>query len=348
MKIKLETKSGVFTYTGDCSEPILFSGLSAGLSLPYECATGTCGSCRARVMDGSVEMAWPEAPGAAKLKRDKGDVLMCQARANSDCVLRVPANVTQATDLSAAPKWRVARIAVARQLTADVIHFDLTLSSPMTFKAGQFAVVETPDVLGGRAYSMVNYVEGTNELSFVVKRKPGGGFSEWLFANELVGKELKIFGPLGAATFGPEDQKDFIGIAGGSGIAGIMSILERATLTEHFRKHKGYIFFGVRTLADGFYVKELADYVDKAQGALEVTLALSDEAPASPTHPEFPQVRLDGGFVHEAAKRAMEGRYGDNAMGYVAGPPPMVDGALRLLLTEARLPPQSIRYDKFA
>jgi len=32
----------------------------------------------------------------------------------------------------------------------------------------------------------------------------------------------------------------------------------------------------------------------------------------------------------------------------VAGPPPMVDGTLRFLLRDARIPPQFIRYDKFA
>jgi hypothetical protein len=33
---------------------------------------------------------------------------------------------------------------------------------------------------------------------------------------------------------------------------------------------------------------------------------------------------------------------------YVAGPPPMVDASLRLLLREARLASSDIRYDKFS
>jgi toluene monooxygenase electron transfer component len=32
---------------------------------------------------------------------------------------------------------------------------------------------------------------------------------------------------------------------------------------------------------------------------------------------------------------------------YVAGPPPMVDGALRMLVLEARLDGTDIKYDKF-
>jgi len=51
--------------------------------------------------------------------------------------------------------------------------------------------------------------------------------------------------------------------------------------------------------------------------------------------------------VHEAAKRAMAGKYA-NVRAYVAGPPPAVDATLRVLLLEARLPATEIRYDKFS
>ncbi|MGI9501545.1 MAG: 2Fe-2S iron-sulfur cluster-binding protein, partial [Geminicoccaceae bacterium] len=90
MTITLQTKSGEFAVEGGVGEPLLHAGLRAGLRLPYECATGTCGTCRARVMTGDVDRGWEDAPGAAKLKREKGDVLMCQAVARSDCLLRIP------------------------------------------------------------------------------------------------------------------------------------------------------------------------------------------------------------------------------------------------------------------
>jgi toluene monooxygenase electron transfer component len=35
-------------------------------------------------------------------------------------------------------------------------------------------------------------------------------------------------------------------------------------------------------------------------------------------------------------------------IGYVAGPAPMVDGAIRMLIAEAGLSSQWIRYDKFS
>ena len=132
------------------------AGLSAGLSLPYECATGTCGTCRARVMSGNVEMAWPEAPGAQRLKRDKGDVLLCQSHAKGECLVRVPAEV-HAGDSEIVPRRHKGRIEGLKKLTADVVDFEVALDSKTRFQAGQFMVVASADVTGGRSYSMVNY-----------------------------------------------------------------------------------------------------------------------------------------------------------------------------------------------
>jgi len=194
---------------------------------------------------------------------------------------------------------------------------------------------------------MVNFAEKTDRLTFVIKRKPEGAFSDWLFDGDILGAELDLFGPLGDATFRPEEDRDLLCIAGGSGIAGLMSILDHAVSVDHFLEHKGQLFFGVRTLTDGFYLGELASLVDKSRGALDVTLVLSDETAPSTTHPSFPELRLANGFVHEAASRLLNGSP-NSKTGFVAGPPPMVDGAIRMLISQAGLTPGRIRYDKFS
>src|SRR5215470_14618051 len=110
MKIIVETNSGIFDFECEATDRLLYAGLSQGLTLPYECATGTCGTCRARLMAGSVRVDWEEAPGFATLKRDKGDVLMCQVRPAGDCVVRVAAKVAARRDRDALPGHRSARI----------------------------------------------------------------------------------------------------------------------------------------------------------------------------------------------------------------------------------------------
>ena len=347
MKITIESNSGTFDFACETGERILHAGLVHGLALPYECATGTCGTCRGRIVAGSAHVEWNEAPGFAKLKRDKGDILMCQAHPTADCTLRVPAKIAPHAKPETQPSRRTGRISAVRRLVEDVLDFDLLLSRPMTFDAGQFVVLETPEVVGGRAYSMVNFAADTGRLRLVVKQKPGGKFSDWLFGGDVGGSEVAVFGPLGRATFDPAEGRNVLCIAGGSGLAGMMAILEHAVGAGTFRERTGHVFFGVRTLADAFYVGELAAYAAAAGASLEVTLALSHAPVETERHPQFPAVRLAAGMVNEVAARAMAGRY-DNLVAFVAGPPVMVDLVLRHLTYEVKLPRAYVRYDKFA
>ena len=343
MKISVQSKSGALAFDCDARELILHAGLRQGLNLPYECATGTCGTCRARLMSGDVDVRWKEAPGGARLKPGKGDILMCQTRARSDCVLRVPSELV--VSAKSRPRSRRGVIRGIRRLTQDVAHFEVDLSAPMTFEAGQFVVIESADLSGGRAYSMVNFETDVNRIALVLKRKPGGRFGDWLFDERHEDRDVKVFGPLGRAVFRPEEDKNIVAIAGGSGIAGMMSILERAVQADYFRAHKGAVFFGVRTLADAFYLDRLSSYVAASHGNLDVTIALSDETAATRSHAEFAALKLASGMVHEVAGGARTG-WSDNAIVYVAGPPIMVDAAI-LMLIKGGVAARDIRYDKF-
>jgi toluene monooxygenase electron transfer component len=344
MKILIQSKNRDFAIECNQGEPVLHAGLRQGISLPYECATGTCGTCRARIMSGDLDTGWRQAPGLAQLKPEKGDVLMCQARPRTDCVLRVPANVDVLS--GPLPGQRRGVISVLRKLTTDVAHFELSLSSPIRFEAGQFVILEAAGLSGGRAYSIVNFEPASDRISLVLKRKPGGGFGDWLFDRAEKNVELAVFGPLGRAVFRPHEGKDILCIAGGSGIAGMLAILERAIQCDYFASHRGYVFFGVPRLPDSFYLEELGRYATASHGRLEVTVALSHQAASFSWHEREPSVRLVSGFVHDVAAQAMAGRWA-SIIAYVAGPPPMVTAALRVLI-QSGLPPQHIRYEKFS
>ena len=64
------------------------AGLAAGINLPYECGSGTCGTCKARLIEGEIDDRWPEAAGRKYLKQP-GEFLMCQCVARSDCTVEV-------------------------------------------------------------------------------------------------------------------------------------------------------------------------------------------------------------------------------------------------------------------
>jgi len=348
MKVRGRSKTDKFTFTCEEGERILYAGLRSGLALPYECATGTCGTCKARVREPeTIKDLWPEAPGNAYLKRERGEFLMCQACAVADCEIAVPAKMDAASAKHIAPVSTRGRIVNSRRLTHDVIAFDVEISDPMKFHAGQFVVIEVSDVEGGRAYSMVNFEPVSRQLQFVVKKKPDGGFSEWLFNSKIDGTEAKVWGPLGQAIFRPDEAKNILCIAGGSGIAGMMSILAHGCQEQYFASRKGNLFFGVRTMKDAFFLDELSSFVAAHPDNLKVTIALSDEETTPGETPHNGTLEFATGFVHSVASERMLGRY-DDVVAYVAGPPPMVDGAIRSLIVDARLPAEMIRYDKFS
>ena len=345
MKISVKARNGAGSFDCEPGEKILHAGLRSGLELPYECATGTCGTCKARLVNGRVESEWPDASGRSYLKTE-AELLMCQCLAREDCTLEVSVLKTRDATVPL-PSALGGVVRRRRRLTHDVAAFDVELERPLDFDAGQFALITVPGIAGARAYSMVNFDRRAERLSFVMKKKPRGAVSEWLFGEEVDGTRVSLFAPLGHSTFQPGLSKHVLCIAGGSGIAGMMSILQRACEENHFTDWDGHVFFGVRSERDAFFLDELQALRARYPARLAVTVALSDEdVPASlpATHPGFGFAR---GFVHAVAGERMKDRF-TGLRAYVAGPPPMVDASLRLLLREGKLPPADIRYDKFS
>jgi toluene monooxygenase electron transfer component len=344
--ITVTARNGTRDFACDPGEKILHAGLRHGVELPYECATGTCGTCKATLVSGRAESQWPEAPGRRYLK-GAADILMCQSVAHGDCALQVGGALKPWEPDTVAPRALRGRLSAFRLLTADVAAFQVTLDEPLDFAAGQFALLQVPGIAGARAYSMVNFDRRAGRLAFLVKKKPGGAVSQWLFGGATDGARIGLFAPLGHATFHPGVRRHLLCIAGGSGLAGMMSILSRACAEDHFAAWDGHVFFGVRSAQDAFFLDELDAFRARYPSRLAVTVALSDEDVPASLPAAYPGFGFARGLVHAVAGERMTGRFAD-VRAYVAGPPPMVDASLRLLLREARLPPADIRYDKFS
>ena len=346
MRVQLNARNRAYHFEAEPGARMLYSGLAAGINLPYECGSGTCGTCKARLIEGDVDDRWPEAAGRKYLKQP-GEFLMCQCVAVSDCTIEVASFVYNMDPGACIPELRAGTIRRTKTLTRDVMSFSVELETPADFDAGQFVAMQVPGVPGYRGYSMVNFERGATALDFVIKKKPGGGASQWLFDGGAEGQPVEVFGPLGAATFYPNLAKNILCIAGGSGIAGMMSILSRARQERYFDQFNGYVFFGVRTYSDGFYLAELSELAAAFPERLHVTVALSDEPVPAEACAAYPALAFEQGLVHEIAGKAMQGKY-QNVRAYLAGPPPAVDASIRMLLLQAKLPTDHIRYDKFS
>jgi toluene monooxygenase electron transfer component len=337
------------THTFDCAdgEVILHAGLRQGLALPYECGSGTCGTCKAALVSGDVDAGWADAPGRSFLKAERNEILMCQAVARSDCALTVRARMKAPGPRDIVPSRHNGVLAAVTPLNRDVLRLEVRLDEAITFDAGQFMLVGHDAFAGRRGLSMANFERPTDRLIFTVKLKAGGGLSDWLTGGKRVGERLDLFGPLGRAIYRPGEVGDIVCIAGGSGLAPMLSILALARDVGHFEDHTGQVFFGVRAIDDLYAMAELDAARAAHPGRVSITIALSEQAPGEEAARAWPGVAFAMGLVHEVAGQALDGKL-DGATAYLAGPPPMVDGAMRMLVTQAKMPPNRIRYDKFS
>ena len=347
MRIQVNARNRGYEFEARPDERVLHAGLRAGIALPYECATGTCGTCKATLVGGTVADGWAGAPGKKFVKPERREFLMCQCAASADLTLEVDKFVHAAEAGACTPDSCSVVLRAPRQIAPDVMAFSVALEQPRDFDAGQFVLLAPLAMTGYRAYSMCNFERGARRLDFVVKRKPDGGFSEWLFGANREGERLSMFGPLGSATFDPTLAKNVLCIAGGSGIAGMMSILARASRERYFERWCGWVFFGVRTMRDTFFLDELSSLQREFPERVQITVALSDEDVPASAALDWPALGFERGLVHEVTERVMTGKYHD-VRAYVAGPPPCVDAAIRVLLLKAKLTTNNIRYDKYS
>jgi toluene monooxygenase electron transfer component len=345
--VEARSKLSSCSFRAEPHEPLLYAALRAGVAVPYECGTGTCGTCKARRVAGVVVGDWGEAPGKAFLRADREEVLLCQTRALSDCSFEIPGNVNLASTARVRPYFGRGNLGRIEFLTPDMLELLIELDPPLDFDAGQFAVMRTPHIAGFRGYSMVNHPGSAKQATFVVKRKADGAFTEWLFSRARGGEPIEWFGPLGSAIFTPQEQRSIVCIGGGSGIASIMSILEIGCSSRHFDHFEAAVFFGIRTSADAFYLDRLERLAQSFPNALSITVTLSHDVPAPELGQRYPSLRFESGFPHEIAARDLAGRFAGR-VAYLAGPPVLVDVSIRMLITQGRLPVRDIRYDRFS
>ena len=84
--VTIELYGDVFTYEVEDDETILDGALRNGIDAPYACMSGTCNSCQASVVEGSVEME--DADALTDEEIEQGEILTCCAKPTTD-ILKV-------------------------------------------------------------------------------------------------------------------------------------------------------------------------------------------------------------------------------------------------------------------
>ncbi|MDV2477545.1 2Fe-2S iron-sulfur cluster binding domain-containing protein [Rhodococcus zopfii] len=180
-------------------ENILAAGRRAGVWLPFECGWGSCGTCKATLVSGEVELLFPEAPAIDPRDERRRRKLTCQTTATTDVTLKVtrlgPFEERPTTD-------RVAQLVDKRELGPGICSFTFALDAPADFRPGQYAILELgPDLR--RCYSMAG--GPGDEITFVAKHYEGRPGSTALHALE-VGASVPIAVPFGDMWLRDDDS----------------------------------------------------------------------------------------------------------------------------------------------
>jgi len=129
-----------------------------------------------------------------------------------------------------------ATITAIREESANSKTFTLDVKVPWTFKAGQHCVIRLTDEADYRAardYS-ISSAPSSNVIEITVGRAKGGEVSGWLHDRTKIGDKVEISKQLGDDfTWNPGDTRPLLLIAGGIGVAPLMSMLREHRLQGH-------------------------------------------------------------------------------------------------------------------
>src|SRR5258707_10056950 len=84
------------TFAAEPNEKILEAALRQGITLPYSCRNGACGTCKATLRSGQVDYGEYQDKAMSPSERSAGKVLLCQAKAQSDVAVEAREIVTPA------------------------------------------------------------------------------------------------------------------------------------------------------------------------------------------------------------------------------------------------------------
>lgn len=329
-RIVLENGAEFSCQPGDT---LLRAGLRAGIGLPYECNAGACGTCKVEVIEGAVHELMPDAAGLSERDRRKNRVLACQCVPTTDCRLKVRTDAVYVPPVP--PARRPVRLTAIRDITHDIREFCFQGDDPATFVPGQYALLE----LGGitRAYSLANRPNPAGEWRFQIRRVPGGSATTRLFAADPAqGLDAVLDGPYGLAYLRPTPRA-VVCIAGGSGLAPMLSIAKGYANDECFADRPLYFFHGGREgrdLCD-------PDWMRSETGLGERLHYVPSVSAATESGPGLRQ-----GFIHQVLETELHGRLTEFDF-FCAGPPPMLRAVESLLIEQAQLPPERLHFDRF-
>jgi ring-1,2-phenylacetyl-CoA epoxidase subunit PaaE len=226
---------------------------------------------------------------------------------------------------------------------AVIVSFDVPapLRDVFGFTQGQYLtlrkLIDGQDLR--RSYSICAGVDDA-ELRVGVRKVRGGVFSNWINEHLRPGDTISVMAPQGRffVPLNPASRRHHLGIAGGSGITPILSIMKTVLAREPASRFT--LIYGNRSLKSTMFKEEIEDLKNRYMTRLVLQHVFSDE------HTDAPLNRgvMDRAKIGEFLGALVPAAGIDHA--YICGPFQMNDEAEAALLA-AGVAPERIHIERF-
>jgi CDP-4-dehydro-6-deoxyglucose reductase len=274
-------------------DSLLQAGLKAGLKLNYGCGNGTCGLCKARVVEGAVVKTMPFDYPLSEAERLQGHTLLCAHSAASG---EIVIETLEARGPGEIPEQEImVRVRAVQPLGRDtlLLHLQTPRTSRLRFLAGQSVTLYGGSEGAGAhaTYPVASCPCDDRNLHFHVGRDDADAFAALLHGGAIrPGDAVRLWGPVGDFVLA-ESERPLAFVACDTGFAPVKSLIEHAMATDAtesisldwlaLRADGHYLANQCRAWAaalDGFrYAPHTA--ADAAAGARAVVAALAGALP---------------------------------------------------------------------
>ncbi|KPF94812.1 hypothetical protein IP86_21040 [Rhodopseudomonas sp. AAP120] len=257
------------SFSCERGETILAAAKRQAINLASACENGACGACKSEVVAGAVDHD-DRASALTRTDLALGKALLCCAYARSDLTIKATEIALRSDQPAATVPARVVRL---QRLSPSVVGLTLRFPPGMSpaFKPGQFVGIEWQGRL--RSFSIANAARADGTIDLHIGRVQNGQFTSHVFETLTEGAILRLAGPFG--EFGiADDQRPMLFVAGGTGIAPIVSMLQ--ALAPSAPRQPIRLYWGCRTSRE-FYASAQIDDVAATFADFRCVQVVSDD-----------------------------------------------------------------------
>lgn len=299
------------------------------INIPVDCNDGACGTCKAFCESGSFELGSYVEDALSESEAEKGFLLACQAKPQSDLVVQINSTSAVARTQTATYTGTVSEV---HRYSETVMRLRMRIPNreELAFLPGQYVNITIPGSDQTRSYSFANAPDD-EELEFLVKIVPGGLMSTWLADRAAVGDEVSFNGPHGS-FFLREAHRPVLMVAGGTGLAPMLAMLR--TVAGNGSSRTIHLVYGANADIDAVELDTLQQLSQQIRN-FSWDHVIADEASSAPNK----------GYVMSVIRP--EHLHGGDTAVYLCGPPPMVEAVRSHFDEELGVEPTGFFYEKF-